>query len=144
MLECFKEGLYWRGIKHDWSKFRPSEFIPYARFFYNPNGSKRTVRDKTGYYKPTDTGDKDFDFAWFLHQKRNDHHWQYWVMPEDEEGVKLFSMPIVCLIEMLCDWKGAGRAQGTPNAFDWYKANRHKLQLHEETLLDIDTIFYFQ
>ena len=34
MIECFKVGLYWRGLVHDMSKFRPSEFIPYARYFY--------------------------------------------------------------------------------------------------------------
>lgn len=49
---------------HDISKFRPSEFIPYAKFFYNSDGSKRQIRDKTGYYRSDDTGDSKFDFAW--------------------------------------------------------------------------------
>jgi len=55
MLECFKEGLYWQGIIHDLSKFLPSKLFPYANFFYN-----KKVRDKTGYYKPTDI---NFNFS---------------------------------------------------------------------------------
>src|SRR3972149_1962592 len=81
MIECFKVGLFWRGIRHDISKFLPDEFIPYANFFYKK--ADKMKRDGTGYYKPTDTGDKAFDFAWLLHQKRNRHHWQWYLLPED-------------------------------------------------------------
>ena len=136
MVECFKVGLFWRGIVHDMSKFLPSEFIPYARFFHG-----KKVRSKTGYYKPTDTGDLAFDMAWFRHQKRNDHHWQWWVLPEDERGVKLLPMSEEARLEMLCDWRGAGRAQGTPDTLAWYRANGHKLQLHEETRKWVDSEF---
>jgi len=37
-IECFKMGVYWRGITHDLSKFLPSEFIPYAKYFYGDYG----------------------------------------------------------------------------------------------------------
>ena len=53
LIECFKVGLYWRGIMHDWSKFLPSELIPYANFFNGPKPLKRS--SDSGYYKPTDT-----------------------------------------------------------------------------------------
>jgi len=71
LVECWRHGLYWRGIKHDWSKFLPSEIIPYANFF---NGQVLRRRSDSGYYKPADTGHENFDHAWFLHQRRNDHH----------------------------------------------------------------------
>lgn len=132
MIECFKHGLFWRGLVHDLSKFRPSEFFPYARHFFGPNRGKR-LRDATGYYEPTDTGDRAFDFAWFLHQKRNDHHWQYWTAPKDARGVKIFEMPRKAVLEMLCDWRGAERAQGTPNTRVWYEKNGRKIRLHEKT-----------
>jgi hypothetical protein len=154
-IECWKDGLLWRGLRHDLSKFLPSEFFPYARFFYEPDGSKRTKRDKTGYYKPSDTGDPSFDKAWFLHQKRNDHHWQWWVFPDDGPGVehggewaieggwksppellykvKVFPMSDKARREMQCDWIGAGRSQGTPSTKDWYEKNREKLVLHPDT-----------
>jgi len=132
-LESCKLGIPWPGLIHDWSKFRPSEFLPYTRFFYNPDGSRRQRRDKTGYYKPSDTGDPAFDFAWFLHQKRNAHHWQYWCLPIDGGGLKLLPMPDRYRREMLADWRGAGRAQGTPDTLAWYTKHRNDLQLHPET-----------
>jgi hypothetical protein len=136
MLACFSHGLIWRGLKHDLSKFMPSEWFPYARFFYEPNGAKKTKRDKSGYYKPTDTGDQDFDFAWLLHQKRNRHHWQWWVLPEDSGGVKVLPMWWADALEMFCDWIGAARAQGVTDWWNprrWYEINKHKMQLHPGT-----------
>ena len=55
-LECYKEGIIWRGITHDLSKFLPSEFFPYANHFYGEKNSDiKKGRDESGYYKPTDT-----------------------------------------------------------------------------------------
>ena len=135
--ECWRLGMFWQGVIHDNSKLRWSELKPYANFFYGPKKN----RDNTGYYKPTDTGDKAFDYAWLLHQKRNKHHWQFWILPEDEGGIKILPMPDKYRKEMVADWWGAGRAQGfKPKPFDhysetrkWYLANRHKMQLHEDT-----------
>lgn len=143
-VECFKRGLYWRGIVHDWSKLLPSEWVPYANFFYG-EGAK-PVRDKTGYYKPTDTGDAAFDFAWLLHQKRNKHHWQWWILPEDNGGVKILPIEEPYLTEMICDWIGAGKAQGhfspptdpMQETRKWWTANNHKMQLHPETRKEIE------
>ena len=121
-------GIVWQGLIHDLSKFLPSEFFPYAEFFFG------RPRGKTGYYKPTNTGDANFDFAWLLHQKRNKHHWQWWILPEDRGGVVILDMPIKYRKEMFCDWKGAGRAQGHGDDIrEWYKVNGSKMQLHENT-----------
>ena len=129
-LECCKEGIIWRGIVHDLSKLRISEFIPYANFFEK----SKQFRDETGYYKPIDTGDKAFDYAWLLHQKRNKHHWQWWILPEDENGFKVLEMPEKYVKEMLCDWKGAGRAQKNKiTCKEWYLINKNKMMLHENT-----------
>ena len=130
-LECLKYGLVWRGLVHDWHKFLPSEFIPYARFFYGKK--RRQTRDKTGYYKPHDTGDSDFDQAWLLHQKRGRHHWQWWILPLDSGGVKVLDIPETYLKEMVCDWMGAGRAQGTPDTKLWYMTNKDKLVLSDKS-----------
>lgn len=132
-LACIQLGVpLWIAIFHDWDKFLPGEWFPYVHFFY-PNGKKKDVRNATGYYKPTDTGDAAFDFAWLLHQKRNKHHWQWWVLPEDSGGVKVLPMQEVYRREMLADWIGAGRAQGTPATWKWYAANKDKMQLHPAT-----------
>lgn len=129
-VECARRGLIWRGIIHDLSKFLPSEWKPYANFFY---GGKPTVRDSTGYYKPTDTGDAAFDMAWLYHQKRNDHHWQWWVLPEDDGGMKILPMSPKARTEMLCDWMGAGKAQGKPDTAAWYLKNKGNMIIHPKT-----------
>jgi hypothetical protein len=139
--ECWDNGLYWRGLVHDLSKFRPSEWRPYARHFYNRDGSHRKVRDGTGYYKPEESRDSAFDFAWLLHQKRNRHHWQWWILPKDDGGWRVLEMDEKSRLEMVCDWVGAGKAQGFVSPPDnpyaetrkWYSANRKKMVLGHNT-----------
>lgn len=128
-IECCKLGIPWRGLVHDWHKLLPSEWFPYVYFFHNADGTKRQVRDKTGYYEP----DSAFDRAWFLHQKRAFHHWQSWCFPDTNGALKVIPMPDAYRREMLADWRGAGRAQGTPDVRAWYLAHEDKMRLHPET-----------
>ena len=147
MLECWKRWLIWRGLVHDWHKLRPSEFIPYARFFHNPDGSKRQVRDETGYYKPYDTGDLRFDRAWVLHFHRNDHHPQSWVSPQEDGTCKCLVMSMNAAEEMICDWKGAGRAQGVAdwrNVRPWYLQNKDKLLFNDVTRWLVESLIGLQ
>jgi len=117
--------------------------MPYANFFYNFN-----PRNKTGYYKPTDTGDCAFDFAWLLHQKRNRHHWQWWVLPEDEGGMKVLEIQEPYFTEMICDWIGAGKAQGKFSPRNdkyyetriWWEDNKHKMTFHKKTFEKIEKL----
>ena len=149
MIECFKVGLIWRGMIHDISKFSFDEFIPYANYFYGKKDNDISRgRNSTGYYKPTDTGDLAFDFAWLLHQKRNRHHWQWWILPEDSGGIKVLEMGYNDTYEMISDWIGAGKAQGhlspkEDRLFEvrrWYGANMDKMQLHPNTRSKIESI----
>jgi len=85
-VECCKVGIIWRGMMHDLSKFLPSEWIPYTRYFYGsyPDWSKMASGEKEHYFGLTKEGiERDFDFAWLLHQKRNKHHWQWWLLQND-------------------------------------------------------------
>lgn len=135
-VECFKKGLFWRGLVHDLSKFRPSELFPYTNFFFGKHDGmfgKNSPRDKTGYYKPVDTGDSAFDNAWFCHQKRNKHHWQYWTIP-DEAKVKPLEIPEKYVDEMMCDWIGAAKAQKAGSIVKWWLANKDKMVYHPDTI----------
>ncbi len=137
-LECCKLGIPLLGIIHDWSKFLPSEWFPYVRSFYNPDGTSRHVRDGTGYYDPHSIGEK-FDCAWLHHQHWNKHHWQHWTLVQDEDEDRLLPMPSKYRREMLADWHGAGRAiTGKENTCAWYEENKGKIQLHPETLVWIE------
>lgn len=111
----------WRAVLHDWDKFLPGEWGPYVAAFYAPDGSSQ--------YKPTPT----FHQAWNAHQKRNRHHWQYWLLTWDHGGTEVLEMAETDVREMVADWMGAGRALGKPDTRAWYEANKDKMQLHPAT-----------
>lgn len=133
LKECFSYGLYWRGIVHDWSKFLPSEWFPYVHHFYGSDKKAQQVsKAKTGYYHVP--SGSPFDYAWLRHIHRNPHHWQYWLLTQDEDENKTLEMPTDAFVEMVCDWRGAGRAQGHgDDLVPWYNKNRGKIQLHPTT-----------
>ena len=62
------------AIFHDLSKFYPIEWFAYVDNFYNTDGTKKVVRDKTGAYD-TNKQSNNFKRAW-IHHQRNKHHWQ--------------------------------------------------------------------
>lgn len=110
-----------RLLIHDWHKLLPVEWFPYVETFYG-------------------SGAASFDYAWNHHQKLAPHHWQYWVMPLDDGGFKVLEMPEKYRVEMIADWRGAGRAikghgpEKVPQETrSWYRANRENMQLHPET-----------
>jgi hypothetical protein len=142
-LACVKMGIIWRGLVHDLSKLSPKEFFPYARMFY---GDNKPIRDSTGYYKPYDTGNEEFEYAWLNHTRHNKHHWQYWVLPFDkddksERHQKIFDIPEIYVKEMVCDWIGAGKAQKSKhNALEWFEANKEKLAFSSGTYGNIEKL----
>jgi hypothetical protein len=113
----------WRLLKHDWTKFLPSEFMAYARHFHGSPPSP----------------DLDFDLAWLKHKNRNDHHWEYWTGPDGT-----LRMSEGAVLEMVADWLAAGRTyEGRwPDLFNytWFNANRGRMILHPGTRYDIYTI----
>ena len=131
-------------LLHDWDKFLPDEWFPYVNFFYGKNENPARQVGETGYFKPTDTGDQRFDFAWLLHQKRNRHHWQFWILPKDEGGLKVLQMNTKAALEMIADWRGAGKAQGTPDTLAWYRKNRGKMALHPDTRFLVETYLKYE
>ena len=132
-VECRKAGIFWRGLLHDLSKFRPSEFIPYARYFYGKypdyEAYEGTTVKRPRFFK--EDIQRRFDRAWLKHIHRNPHHWQYWILQEDDGPQKLIPIPPKILIEMVCDWHGAGKAiTGEDNIEDWYQQNKDKIMLN--------------
>lgn len=120
---------------HDISKFSPSEFIRYANFFFNPDGTRRkglpTSANKC-------SGD-DLDYGWLFHQNRNKHHWQFWILINDEEEPKVLDMPEVYIKEMICDWKGAGKAQGTNPDGSWEEVATYYLKNKDKVIFSQNT-----
>lgn len=119
-IECLKIIQPWHGIVHDLSKFLPSEFIPYARWFYGKGDDK----DK-----------ESFDVAWCLHQHRNKHHWDYWIMSNG----KPVPMPSKYVMQMIADWRAMGRTFGD-TAESFYAKNKDRMILHSATINLIEWI----
>lgn len=143
-IECCKMGIPVQGIFHDMSKFTIKEFVPYALFFFDENGKKIDgIRDKTGAYNPLATGNSSFESAWFWHQARNKHHWQYWISLGDHCSYSAIEIPRKYVLEMIADWRGAGMAQSTPNVLKWYESSKDKMVLHIETRKMIEQILEY-
>ncbi len=141
----------WRLIIHDWSKFTPSEWFPYATFFYAP----RPIGT------PTDSMDRPnvaanvlyerasrqvaFDRAWLHHQHWNKHHWQHFVLRNDDGTTVALRMPETYVREMVADWMGAGRAiTGKWEVRSWYAKNRDRILLHDDTRMMVDMLVDMQ
>lgn len=145
IIECFKVGLYWRGIMHDMSKFRPSEFIPYARYFngnYPTEEACRRARQfQVALGKSKEQIKEDFDFAWLKHIHRNKHHWQFWILREDCGKNVYMDMDTTTIFEMICDWRGAGKAiHGHDETEEWYLKNKDKMRLSKKTREHVERI----
>ena len=121
MIECFRMRIYWRGIKHDWTKFLPIEYFGYVSRF------------RTGVFN-YDKAMEDIVYqrAWLHHQNYNDHHWQHWALVQESGEIFCVPMPDKCRREMLADWRGVGKSLGKPEVVVWYTSMRHRIQLHPE------------
>ena len=123
-LECRRLSVpLWASIIHDWQKFTPAEWNPYVLSFYGPWAYKD---------RPTWLIDA-FDYAWLHHLHHGPHHWQYYILAQDNGRVKVLNMPDRYRREMLADWRGAGLAiTGEDNTPEWYMENKDKMQFHPD------------
>jgi hypothetical protein len=132
-------GIPIRGFFHDWSKLRPSEWFSYANYF----GGFNRFREKGRYHEPGVS--ESFDRAWLGHIHKNPHHWQYWVLINgNDKETKCLPMPEKCIREMICDWRGAGRAQGKPDTLEWYRKHRDKINLHPDTRERVEELLGYE
>lgn len=108
------------GMAHDASKTNPDEYEAYDAYFYGGNRSYAVVQA--------------FNKAWLMHIHRNPHHWQHWVLINDEpdEGEILIEMPYNYILEMICDWWAFSWAKGDlTEIFKWYEEHKDYIKLHE-------------
>lgn len=130
---CFKMGIPWRGIKHDMSKFSPTEFFESVKYYTGTSSPIDECKKVNGYSK-----------AWQHHKGRNTHHYEYFVDNFDNGGEALV-MPFKCVLEMFCDYLGAGRAyMGKEFTYEkeyrWWEKKREKpLKMHTVVWLFMDS-----
>lgn len=128
-LEGRKLGLSRiRMLIHDYQKYTPSEWTPYANKFHTGG----TPRRKDGGYDPTSQGEA-FSRAWNHHVHHGSHHWQHFINVKPDGSLEVLPMPDKDRRELLADWRGAGRTYGNPDTRAWYAKNKDQMILHPDT-----------
>ena len=113
-------------IHHDESKYSDEEYYAYCEYFY---GNK------------TDDVKSDFDYAWLHHQHNNPHHWQHWLLQQDDSNWKLLEIPYPYIIEMICDWWAFSWVKGNlTEIFDWYADNKLKILMNKKSKEQVEHI----
>ena len=129
---------------HDASKNSPEEYEAYDNYFYSEKKTKEI--------------EEAFDYAWLHHIHYNPHHWQYWILKEDDSVVSENNMTVKCLdipdnylLEMIADWWSFSWKQYLTShdrndlyeVFIWYEEHTDCILMHKnakqkvEDLLDV-------
>lgn len=104
------------------------EYDPYADYFY---GEK------------TPEVEECFNRAWLEHIHANPHHWQHWILHNDDPkiGVKVLDMPYVFIVECICDWWSFSWKQGNlTEIFNWYEKNKDGIMFSDKTRKTVESI----
>ena len=96
---CRRAGILWQGLRHDVSKYSPTEFIPGVKYYVGTRSPNELER-----------ADKGYSAAWLHHKGRNKHHFEYWSDYNPvERRVGPVKMPLRYVIEMVCDRMAASK-----------------------------------
>ena len=126
--ECSACGIPVQGLLHDLSKFSPAEFGPSANYFQGDKSPIEAEKIATGY-----------SAAWMHHKGKNPHHWEYWCDYNGETGaVYAVKMPSKYVVEMVCDWIGAGQVYSNEKwtqaePYEYYMKVRKGRHFHPDT-----------
>jgi hypothetical protein len=126
--ECKACGIWWQGLVHDLSKFSPAEFMPAAKYFQGDRSPIEAEKEDIGYSN-----------SWLHHKGRNKHHWEYWCDYNDDTGEVIpYKIPYRYVVEMICDWIGAGKVYSKEKwtqeePLRYYKKVRPGRHFHPET-----------
>lgn len=114
---------------HDTSKYGVNEYDAYDKYFYGPSKTEEVK--------------KNFKLAWLHHIHNNPHHWQHWILINDDtgEGMVILDMPHNYIVEMICDWWAFSWAKGNLyEIFKWYDAHKAYMKLSDNTRKTVEDI----
>lgn len=128
--EATKSEIEWLCTSaHDQSKYNPDEYDAYDKYFYGNNRSFEVVNN--------------FKLAWLIHIHKNPHHWQYWILVNDESdlGIEYLEIPFIYIVEMICDWWSFSWKTGNLyEIFDWYAKHRDGMKINDDSRKKIEEI----
>ena len=114
---------------HDDPKFTSDEYDPYDEYFYC---DRKTTEIQN-----------NFNYAWLHHIHNNKHHWQYWVLINDdpEEGTIALDIPYKYVLEMIADWWSFSWKSGNLyEIFGWYDSHKAYMILSKNTRETVEEI----
>ena len=114
---------------HDVSKYGYEEYDAYDKYFYGGNRSYKVV--------------EEFNKAWLHHIHNNPHHWQHWILINDDpnSGEMILEMPYCYIIEMICDWWAfSWKKESLHEIFGWYDEHKNYIKLHPDTRKTLESI----
>lgn len=115
-------------LSHDASKRSKEEYEAYDNYFYNASEHDENTL-------------KAFDRAWLHHIHENPHHWQHWVLINDDDGVYALDIPYEYILEMVCDWWSFSWKSGDlTEIFNWYNTRKDKIIFSEKTRETVEDI----
>lgn len=135
IANCFRAGIGWQGLRHDLSKYSPTEFIPGAKYYQGTRSPNEGERETTGYSS-----------AWLHHKGRNKHHFEYWYdIRLDTKQYGPVKMPYNYLIEMFCDRVAASKVYGKERytdsyALDYFARKKEDRVIHRETSDELERL----
>ena len=129
MRHCRRAGIFWQGLRHDLSKYSPTEFWQGVRYYQDGKRSPNEAeREALGY-----------SLAWMHHKGRNRHHFEYWsdYNPRTKQ-VEPVEMPVRFLAEMFCDRVAAskiyrGEKYRDSDPLDYFLSRKPTRSIHPET-----------
>ena len=130
IAHCARAGILWQGLRHDLSKYSPTEFWQGVKFFDGTHSPTEDERRTLGY-----------SLAWMHHKGRNRHHFEYWsdYNPKTKR-VEPVEMPVRFLAEMFCDRVAASKIylqdrydQTCPLDYFQRSTSKKRGMLHPET-----------
>lgn len=126
--EIKNDAKYLCEFTHDQSKYSEEEYDAYDNYFYG-NRSYAVVQE--------------FNKAWLHHIHNNPHHWQHWILVNDDpdKAEIILDMPYEYIIEMVCDWMSFSIAKGDlSEIFSWYDAHKDYMKLSDYTRQRVEII----
>ena len=125
---CAKCGILWQGLRHDLSKYLPSEFLVGAKYYLGEKSPNEAERQENGY-----------SLAWMHHKGRNKHHFEYWFDYNPvSKVVEPVKMPVNYVAEMFCDRVAASKIYNEANynenmPIEYFMKSKHRRVIHNET-----------
>lgn len=116
--------------QHDESKYSKEEYDAYDAHFYGDIKSHQVLQE--------------FNKAWLHHQHMNPHHWQHWVLINDDlvDGTIALEMPLKYVYEMIADWWSFSwlAKANLFEIFNWYKLHQGRMILNQKTRFIVENI----